>query len=77
MVGGLTLGAILVTAIAPPFGTTYADGPARPLVTEETAINRWADNLGDDAWMYDSPFFQDFSEVDRIEVGTGVSIADP
>jgi len=25
-----------------------------------------------DAWMYDSPFFQDFSEVGRVEARTGL-----
>ena len=49
ILGGLALGAILMTATGLSFGTTNADGPSRPLVTEKTVID-------DDAWMYGSPF---------------------
>ena len=66
VLGGLALGAVLMTATALPFGTAYADGPSRPLVTEETLIEDGADNWPDDAWMYNTPFLQDFSEVPRI-----------
>ncbi len=70
VLGGLALGAVLMTATALPFGTTYADGPSLPLVTEETLIEDGADNWPDDAWMYNTPFLQDFSEVPRIGVET-------
>ena len=70
ILGGLALGALLLTATALPFGTAYGDGPSRPLVTEETLVNPGTDNLAGDAWMHDSPFYQDFSEVGRIGVGT-------
>ena len=69
ILGGFALGALLLIATPLPFGTAYADGPSRPLVTEETLIGLGADNLAGDAWMQDSPFYQDFSEVSRIEVG--------
>ena len=61
ILGGLALGAILMTATALPLGTAYGDGPSRPLISEETRID-------DDAWIYHSPFYQDFSAVDRNEV---------
>jgi hypothetical protein len=34
LLGGLALGALLATAAALPFGSTYADEPARPLTSE-------------------------------------------
>ncbi len=63
----LALGALLLTATALPFGTAYADGPSRPLVTEETVIDPGADTLPIDAWMYDSPFYKDFGGINRVE----------
>ena len=68
LIGGLALGALLLTATALPFGTAYADGPSRPLVTEETVIDHGDDNLPGDAWMYDSPFYEDFGGVNRVEI---------
>lgn len=58
MLGGLALGAVLMTAVALPFGTTYADEPSRPLVSEESLINLGAGNLPGDAWIFDSPFYE-------------------
>lgn len=60
MLGGLALGTILMTATALPFGTSYADGPSRPLVTEETVIDLGNNIIPDDAWMFDSPYYEDF-----------------
>ena len=68
MLGGLALGAILMTATALPFGATYADEPSRPLVSEEISINRGGENTPDDAWIFDSPFYETFLEASSVEV---------
>ena len=73
ILGSLALGAILMTATAQPFGTTYADEPSRPMVINESVIDRGDDNLSSDAWMQDAPFYEDFSEVGKIEI-RGVSL---
>ncbi len=72
IIGGLALGAVLMTATALPLGTTYADGPNRPLIIEESLVDLVDSNLSADAWMVDSPFYQDFSEASKIEAGTSV-----
>ena len=66
--GGLALGAILMTVAALPFGTSYADEPSRPLASENIVIDRGADNTPGDAWMFDAPFYETFLEVSIAEV---------
>ena len=55
MLAGLALGAVLMTAAALPFGTTYADEPSRILVSEESLIDRGAEYIPEDAWIFHSP----------------------
>jgi len=69
ILGGLALGAILMTATTLPLGTTHADGPSLPMINNESVIDRGSDILAGDAWMQDAPFYEDFSAVGRIEVG--------
>ena len=45
ILGGLALGALLMTATILPLGTADADGPTRPLLSQENQID-------DAAWMY-------------------------
>ena len=68
MLGGLALGAILMTAAALPFATTHADEPSRPMVSEKMVIDRGNVNTPDDAWMFDAPFYETFLEVSIAEV---------
>ena len=67
LIGGLALGALLMTVMVLPFAIVNADGPSRPLVTEETVIDPGADNLAGDAWIFDSPFYEDFGAVKGVE----------
>ena len=69
LLGGLALGAILITSVALSSGTT----PASPLSASsvsEAVIN--IDDLGggipDDEWMFNSPYHQDFSNGSSAEV---------
>ena len=68
LIGGLALGALLMTAMVLPFAIVNADGPSRPLVNEEIVFDRGDDTLPIDAWMYDSPFYEDFGTINRVEV---------
>lgn len=65
LIGGLALGALLMML---PFAIVNADGPSRPLVNEEIVFDRSGDTLPIDAWMYDSPFYEDFGAINRVEV---------
>ena len=42
------------------FGTIYADGPSRPLLSQAIVIERGQRLLPEDAWMFDAPFYEDF-----------------
>ena len=68
LLGGLALGAVLMTATALPFGTAYADEPSLPLVSENIVIDLGGDNMPGDAWMFDAPFYESFLEVGSVEV---------
>ncbi len=63
LIGGLALGALLMTATALPLGPINADGPGRVLVSEEIVIDRGDDHIPGDEWMYDSPFYETFLEA--------------
>lgn len=67
LIGGLALGAPPATAMLLPFAIVNADGPSRPLVTEETVIDPGDDNLAGDACTYDSPFYEDLGAVKGVE----------
>ncbi len=67
LIGGLALGALLMTALVLPLATVNADGPSRPLVNEEIVFDRGDDTSPIDAWMHDSPFYEDFGAINRVE----------
>ena len=93
MLGGLALGGILVATTGLTMGITSTNEPNSSPVIENIIIDERADNLaGDevrgtglelqgpplDAWMHDSPFYQDFAEAGRTEVrGTGLELQGP
>ncbi len=69
IVGGLALGGLLLAVTAlPTGGTTDADGPSRPLITEEAVVDRGKGNTPDDAWRFDSPFYDEFLTDGDLEV---------
>jgi len=70
MIGGLALGAMLLTSIALPYGTAHGDEPGRPVSKESIVTVRGQQPLPDDAWMQDSPFYEDFSAGSSADVGT-------
>lgn len=47
ILGGLALGAMLMTATALPIGTIHADEPGSPLVAVATSTINYADEFGD------------------------------
>ena len=68
LLGGLALGALVVTATALPLGTTYADEPARPLSSEQ--IQCYPEDMVD--CLY-GPFLADVVADPALTTGTSVS----
>ena len=68
MLGGLALGAVLMTAAALPFAPAYADGPGSPLVREESLTNLGAGHIPADGWIFGSPFYETLAEISTVKV---------
>jgi hypothetical protein len=73
LLAGLALGALVMTATALPFGTTYADEPARPLTSVQ--FEEWPE-AGFDSYTYHR-FMMEQGKMGRIDsaaVGSPSSI---
>jgi hypothetical protein len=73
LLGGLALGALVIAATALPFGTTYADEPARPLTS--ALFEEWPE-AGFDSYTYHR-FMVEQGKVGRVDfaaVGSPSSI---
>jgi hypothetical protein len=68
LLAGLALGALVMTATALPFGTTYADEPARPLSSGQTQCYP-EDNV---VCLY-GPFLADVLPDPALAAGTSIS----
>ena len=66
LLGGLAVGALLMTATALPLSSIYADGPNRPLTAERVENPAWI--AGDDRFpqYFDEATLQDQPQVSEV-----------
>lgn len=68
LLGGLAVGAFLMTATFLPLGPINADGPSSSLVSEDIVTAGGGDQIPGDVWMFDAPFYEDFTEASSVGV---------